>query len=120
VFQDVWIYAINAKATINAAIREKVETPLREESDVADGATAATLTFVLPTGLVTPLSLSAVSIAGPTLKKSTRRYVGARPYVVVHSVADVPKAPVPPDAEFVVLILPRSGDSMVVPKRLDV
>lgn len=76
--QDACIYAINTKATINAVTKEKVETPLRVESDVV-GAEAATLTFVLPTGLVTPLSLSAVSMAGPTLKKSTRRYVGARP-----------------------------------------
>lgn len=77
--QDALIYAINTKATINAVTKEKVSTPLRVESDVEAGAEAATLTFVLPTGLVTPLSLSAVSMAGPTLKKSTRRYVGAWP-----------------------------------------
>ena len=76
--QDASTHAINKKAAINAVIKEKVETSLRVEPELA-GAEAAVLTFVLPTGLVTPFSLSAVSIAGPTLKKSTTRYVGARP-----------------------------------------
>lgn len=50
---------------------------------------------------VIPLRESATSIAGPTLKKSTMRKVGALPYRAVQPAAAEPSVPTPFDGEFV-------------------
>lgn len=60
-------------------------------------------TDVRPTALVTLLSLSTVSKAGPLLKKSTRMKVGCRPeYAALQVVAALPRLPFPPDGALVV------------------
>ena len=57
-------------------------------------------TVVLPVAVM-PLSESATAIAGPTLKKSTSKNVGAFPYEAVQSPAAEPSVPTPLDAELV-------------------
>merc|ERR1711939_502903 len=61
-------------------------------------------TVARPTGFVTPFRPSTISIAGPTLKKSTTMNVGARPYSLLHRLAEAPRFPVPPPGAFVVVI----------------
>ena len=70
---------------------------------------SAVLTLVRPVAVI-PFNLSAVSILGPTLKKSTKKNVGLIPHSLSHCCPCNPKAPVVfVSGEFVVVIFPTSG-----------
>jgi hypothetical protein len=60
------------------------------------------MTLCRPLVDVNIFKLSATAIAGPTLKKSTRRNVGALPYSDVQFNAAEPILPAPPLAALVV------------------
>lgn len=70
---------------------------LMHKIDVAEEVALKTSadTWILPVGEI-PFKLSATSIAGPTLKKSTSMNVGAFPYIDAHVVAWSPRLPAPP------------------------
>lgn len=57
-------------------------------------------TVVRPVAVI-PFNESTTSIAGPTLKKSTKKKVGALPYCAVQSEAADPSVPTPLPGEFV-------------------